>query len=95
LVTGDLETLAVSATSASAAAEISSPAIATSFATLRLAQVSFRVIFLLAFGEWELSAALGASDLYVWHVLLLPTESRGEVSGLSLFRRRDWRSSFA
>ena len=79
LVTGNLETLAVAAAPASAAAEIGATAIATSLATFRLAEVSLCVIFLFAFGEWELRTALCASDLYVWHVLLLPTESRCEV----------------
>lgn len=77
LVTGDFETLAVAAASAaSAATEIGATAIAASLTTLWLAQVSFGVIFLLAFGEWKLRAALCASDLYVWHVQLLPAESR-------------------
>ena len=77
LVTGNFETLAVAtAARASSAPEISTSAIATSFTTLRLAEVSFCVIFLFTFGEWELRAALGASDLYVWHVQLLPAESR-------------------
>jgi hypothetical protein len=70
LVAGNFKPLAVAAAptrSSSASAEIGSAAITASLATLRLAQVSFRVIFLFAFGEWELRAALGASDLYVWH----------------------------
>jgi len=81
LIAGNFETLAVAAPacSSSASAEISASAIAASLATLRLAQVSFRVIFLLAFCERKRRAALGASDLYVWHFQLLPTESRCEV----------------
>jgi hypothetical protein len=76
LIAGNFETLAVAAARASSAsAEIGASAIATSLATLRLAQVSLCVIFLLAFCERKRRAALGASDLYVWHVQLLPTES--------------------
>ena len=68
LIAGDFETLAFAAArSPSAASEIGATAIAASLATLRLAQVSFRVILLLAFGKWKRRAALGASDLYVWH----------------------------
>jgi hypothetical protein len=72
LVAGNFKPLAVAATAAtarssSASAEIGPAAITASLATLRLAQVSFRVVFLFAFGEWELRAALGASDLYIWH----------------------------
>lgn len=87
LVTGNLETLAVATTAAcaSCATEIGAPAIATSLAALRLAEVSFIIIFLFTFGEWELRAALGASDLYIWHVQLLPAESRREVCGLPCF----------
>jgi hypothetical protein len=77
LVAGNFETLAVAtAARASSPTEIGASAIAASLAALRLAQVSFRIIFLFTFGEWELRAALGASDLYVWHVQLLPAESR-------------------
>lgn len=77
LVAGNVETLAVAtAACASSAPEIGATAIAASLAALRLAEVSFSVIFLFTFGEWELRAALGASDLYVWHVQLLPAESR-------------------
>jgi hypothetical protein len=72
LVTGYFKALALSAASSSAsstaASEISSAAIAASLATLRLAQVSFSVIFLLTFREWKRRTALGASDLYIWHV---------------------------
>jgi hypothetical protein len=71
LVAGDFETLALataaSARSAPASAEVGAATIAASLATLRLAQVSFRVVFLFAFGERKRRAALGASDLYVWH----------------------------
>jgi hypothetical protein len=101
LVTGNFKPLAVaaataSAASASAATEIGAPAVAASLTTLRLAQVSFCVIFLLTFGEWKLRAAFGASDLYVWHVQLLPTESRlSEDCRPSYFRRRAWRSCFS
>src|ERR1044071_1222407 len=69
LVAGDFKALAFAAPCASsAAAEIGTTTITASLTTLRLAQVSLRVILLLTFGEWELCAALGASDLYVWHV---------------------------
>jgi hypothetical protein len=70
LVTGYFKALALSAAACapSASAEISSAAIAASLATLRLAQVSFSVIFLLTFREWKRRTAFGASDLYVWHV---------------------------
>lgn len=68
LVTGDFETLALAARAPSSAAEVGAPRIAASLAALRLTQVSFRVILLLAFGEWKRVAALGTSDLYVWHV---------------------------
>jgi hypothetical protein len=96
LIAGNFETLAVAAACASSAsAEIGASAIATSLATLRLAQVSLSVIFLFAFCERKRRAALCASDLYVWHFQLLPTESRCEVLQLSLFRRRAWRSSFS
>jgi hypothetical protein len=96
LITGNFETLSVAPTACpSSATKIGASAIATSLATLRLAEVSFRVIFLLTFCEWELRAALGASDLYIWHVQLLPGESRREVCGLSLFLRRARRSSFS
>jgi hypothetical protein len=68
LVAGDFKALAFATPCASsAAAEIGTAAITASLTTLRLAQVSLRVILLLTFGEWELCAALGASDLYVWH----------------------------
>jgi hypothetical protein len=69
LVAGDFKPLAVAAParSSSASAEIGSATITASLTTLRLAEVSFRVVFLFAFGEWELRAALGTSDLYVWH----------------------------
>jgi hypothetical protein len=71
LVTSDFKTLAFTATAAcapsTASAEIGAAAITASLATLRLAQVSFRVIFLLTFGERKRRVALGASDLYVWH----------------------------
>jgi hypothetical protein len=68
LVAGDFEALAFAAArSPSAAAEIGATAIAASLTTLRLAQVSFRVILLLTLREWKRRAALGASDLYVWH----------------------------
>jgi hypothetical protein len=76
LVAGYFETLALAAACASsAAAEIGATAITASLTTLRLAQISLRVIFLFAFGEWKRRAALSTSDLYVWHVQLLPTES--------------------
>ncbi len=69
LVAGDFKALAFAAPcTSSSATEIGPTAIAASLTTLRLAQISLRVILLLTFGEWELCAALGASDLYVWHV---------------------------
>jgi hypothetical protein len=69
LVAGDFKALALAAACApSAATEIGPAAITASLTTLWLAQVSLRVILLLTFGEWELCAALGASNLYVWHV---------------------------
>jgi hypothetical protein len=69
LVAGDFKPLAVAAAarSSSAPAEIGSATITAGLATLRLAEVSFSVVFLFAFGEWELCATLGTSDLYVWH----------------------------
>jgi hypothetical protein len=76
LVAGYFKTLALAAPrTSSASAKVGATAIAASLATLRLAEVSLRVILLFAFGEWKLRAALGTRDLYVWHVLLLPTES--------------------
>jgi hypothetical protein len=63
LVAGDVVALTVSATAASAAAEILTARVAAAFATLRLAQVSFLIIFLFAFREWKRVAALGARDL--------------------------------
>jgi hypothetical protein len=72
LVTGYFKALAFSAAApcapSTASAEISSAAIAASLATLRLAQVSFSIIFLLTFREWKRRTAFGASDLYIWHV---------------------------
>lgn len=84
LVTGYFKALALATAprTSSASAEVGATAVAASLTTLRLAQISLRVILLFAFGEWKLRAALGASDLYVWHFLLLPMESlvRGFVA---------------
>ena len=86
MVAGNFKTLAVAAaTRASSAAEIGAPAIATSLTTLRLAEVSLGVILLLTFGEWELCAALCASDLYVWHVCFSLRKAWGEEVEASLF----------
>jgi hypothetical protein len=94
LVAGDFKALAFAAASCapSAPAEIGATAIAASLATLRLAQVSLRVILLLAFGEWKRRAALGASDLYVWHVSFSLRKAVCEVLRLP-FCLRAWRSS--
>jgi len=67
LVTGDLKPLAFSARASAASTKVSATAIAAGLAPFRLAKISFRVIFLFAFGEWKRRAALGARDLYVWH----------------------------
>jgi hypothetical protein len=68
LVAGYLESLAFPARASSASPKICATAIAAGLATFGLAQISFRVIFLFAFGEWKRRAALGARDLYVWHL---------------------------
>jgi hypothetical protein len=84
LVAGDLEPLALAARAASPApAKVGATRVAASLATLRLAEVPLRVILLLTFCEWECRAALGTSDLYVWH-LFLPAENRARVGGFPL-----------
>jgi hypothetical protein len=91
LVAGNLKALSFAAGAASAPAEAGTSGIAASLTTLRLAQISFRVILLLAFGEWKRRAALGTSDLYVWH-FSFSLESRARGLGFPLSSRA-WRSS--
>lgn len=68
LIAGNLETLAFTARATTSAAEVCATGIATSLAAFGLAQISFRIIFLLTLCERESRAALGTSDLNVWHL---------------------------
>ena len=67
LVAGDLETLAFAARAPAASAKVCAAGVAASFATLRLAQVSLCIVFLLALCERERRTALCTGNLYVWH----------------------------
>jgi hypothetical protein len=93
LVAGYLETLSFAAPAPAASAEIRATAIAASLTTLRLAQISFRVILLLTFCEWERRAALGATDLYIWHFCFSLRKAVCEGFEAFLYRLRAWRSS--
>jgi hypothetical protein len=69
LIAGDVITLAFAAASAaaSAAAEIRAARIPALLASLRLAQIPFLIIVLLALGERKRISTLRAHDLYVRH----------------------------
>ena len=84
LVAGDLEALALAAPAPSASTKVGAAAVAASLATLRLTQISFRVVFLFAFGEWKRRAALGAGDFYVWHFSFSLTESHARSTAFPL-----------
>jgi hypothetical protein len=71
LIAGNLETLALAAAPASASsAKVCAAGVSARLATFGLAQVSFRIIFLLTFCEREGCATIGTSDLNVWHFCL-------------------------
>jgi hypothetical protein len=71
LIAGNLETLALAAPAASAsAAKVCAAGVSARLATFGLAQISFRIIFLLTLCERKGRAAFGTCDLNVWHFCL-------------------------
>src|SRR5437764_14719688 len=72
LIAGNLETLAFAARATTSPAKVCATGIAASLAAFGLAQISFRIIFLLTFCERKGRAALGTSDLNIWHLSFSP-----------------------
>lgn len=77
LIAGNLESLAFAAASSLGAAKIRATSIAARLTAFRVGQVTFLIVFLLAFGERKSISTLGASDLDVWHELFSMSGLRG------------------
>jgi hypothetical protein len=91
LIAGYLETLALAAGATASPAKVCAPGVPASFAAFGLAQISFRIIFLLTLCERKGRAALGTSDLNVWHLSFSPGKLQRGINGFPS-RRRAWRS---